>query len=99
VDLARESACGHCGTPLSMLDPEQVQAAVRDLQRAEERRTTIDPTFPVRLVMDRATLERAFEATPRELHGADVRGAFGVVEAGVAAIVRLLSEASGPSAP
>jgi len=99
IDLAHESACAHCGAPLSMLDPEQVQAAVRDLQSAEARRTTVDPTYPARLMMDRATLERAFHATPGELRGADVSGAFGVVEAGVAAIVRLLSENSGPSAP
>jgi uncharacterized protein YbaR (Trm112 family) len=99
VDLARESACPHCRAPLSMLDPDQVQAAVRDLQRAEERRTTVDPTFAERLVADRAALERAFSAIPREVHAADLGGAFGVVEAGVSAIVRLLSDRPGLSAP
>ena len=99
VDLARESACPHCRAPLSMLDPEQVQAAVRDLQRAEERRTTLDPTVAVRLVADRAALERAFSAIPGEVHTADLGGAFGVVEAGVSAIVRLLSDRPGLSAP
>jgi hypothetical protein len=99
VDLARESACTHCRAPLSMLDPDQVQAVVRELQRAEERRTTVDPSFAARLVADRAALERAFRATPAELHSADLAGAFGVVEAGVSAIVRLLSDPPGLSAP
>jgi hypothetical protein len=95
VDLARESACSHCRAPLSMLDPDQVQAVVRELQRAEERRTTVDPSFAARLAADRAALERAFRAMPVELQAADLGGAFGVVEAGVSAIVRLLS-ADGP---
>ena len=99
VDLARASACAHCRAPLSMLDPDQVQAVVRELQRAEERRTTVDPTVAARPVADRAALERAFRGAPTELQPADLGGAFGVVEAGVAAIVRLLSDAPGLSAP
>jgi Transcription factor zinc-finger len=99
VDLARESACAHCRAPLSMLDPDQVQVAVRELQRAEQHRTTVDPTFPVRLLADRATLERAFSAVPAELSSGDLRGAFGIVEAGISSIVRLLSRPSGLSAP
>jgi len=99
VDLAHESACPHCRAPLSMIDPDQVQAAVRELQRAEERRTTVDPTFAQRLVTDRAALERAFRGAPAEILSADLGGAFGVVEADVSAIVRLLSDPPGLSAP
>jgi hypothetical protein len=98
VDLARESACGHCRAPLSMLDPDQVQAVVRDLQRAEERRTTIDPAFATRLVDDRAALERALRA-PADMQALDLGGSFGVVEAGVSALVRLLSDPPDLSAP
>jgi uncharacterized protein YbaR (Trm112 family) len=99
VDLAHQSACPHCRAPLSMIDPDQVQAAVRELQRAEERRTTVDPTFAQRLVTDRAALERAFRGAPAEILSADLGGAFGVVEADVSAIVRLLSDPPGLSAP
>jgi hypothetical protein len=99
VDLVRESECRHCRAPLSMLDPDQVQVMVRELQRAEARRTTVDPTFPVRLMADRAALERAFRQAPAEIHAADLGSAFGVVEAGVSAIVRLLSDRPGFSAP
>jgi hypothetical protein len=98
VDLARESACSHCQAPLSMLDPDRVQAVVRELQQAEARRTTVDPTFPVRLMGDRQALERAFRA-PGELDALDLAGSFGVVEAGLSALVRLLSDSSGLSAP
>ena len=91
IDLARESVCSHCRAPLSMLDPDQVETMVRDLQHAETRRTTVDPTFGVRLVADRAAIERAFREVPgRRVAGAS--GLFGVVEADVSALVRLLSD-------
>jgi hypothetical protein len=98
IDLARESACAHCRAPLSMLDPDQVQAVVRELQRAEERRRTVDPTLAVRLVGDRQAVERAFRA-PADIHALDLGGSFGVVEAGVSALVRLLSDPPDLSAP
>jgi hypothetical protein len=88
VDLAHESACPHCRAPLSMLDPDQIQKVVRDLQQAEQRRTTVDPTFAARLVTDRATLERAFRTMPGESTRPDT--AFGFVESGLSAFVRLL---------
>ena len=87
VDLAQASACGHCRAPLSMLDPDQVQRVVRELQQAETRRTTVDPTLAARLVADRATLERAFRAMPAHVERLDV-GSFGLVESGLSAIVR-----------
>ena len=96
IDLARESACPHCRAPLSMLDPDQVQRVVGELQRAEERRTTVDPGFAARLVTDRATLERAFRAVPAEVQRLDL-GSFGLVESGLSALVRLLSDAAPPA--
>ena len=98
VDVARESACAHCRAPLSMIDPDQVHAAVRELQQAEEHRTTVDPTLPARLLADRAAIERAFRAIPSERSSGELTGAFGVVEAGISAIARLLSDGGGLSA-
>jgi hypothetical protein len=98
IDVARESACGHCRAPLSMLDPDQVRKVVDELRRAETRRTSVDPTLPARLLADRAALERAFRAVPGEVDRLDLGGAFGLVESGVSALVRLLSGASGPRA-
>jgi len=88
IDLARESACGHCRAPLSMLNPDQVEAMVRELARAETRRTTVDPTFAARLVTDRAEIERTLRATP----AARASGLFGVVEGDISALVRLFTE-------
>ena len=93
IDLARESVCSHCGAPLSMLDPDQVETMVRELQRAETQRATVDPTLPVRLVADRAAIERAFRDVPGEEQGR-ARGLFGVVESDVSALMRLLSDPS-----
>jgi hypothetical protein len=95
IDLAHESACSHCRAPLSMLDPEQVQKVVRDLQQAEQRRTTVDPTVAARLVADRATLERAFRTIPGESGRLDT-GSFGFVESGLSALVALFSDAPRP---
>ena len=39
VNLEKESACSYCQSPISMLDPRQMEKTVHDLQRAEERRT------------------------------------------------------------
>ncbi|HEU4367057.1 MAG TPA: zf-TFIIB domain-containing protein [Methylomirabilota bacterium] len=91
IDLARESACPHCRAPLSMLDPDQVQKVVGELQRAEERRTTVDPALPARLVTDRASIERAFRRVPGEVQRLDLGASFGLVESGISALVRLLS--------
>ena len=88
VDLARDSVCGHCRAPLSMLDPDQIEKMVRELQRAEASRTTVDPSFPVRLVMDRAQIERALRGTPGEADRS-----FGVVEGDIAALMRLFTGA------
>jgi hypothetical protein len=49
-------------------------------------------------VADRAAIERAFREAPNALQAGDLGGAFGLVEADVSAIVRLLSDRPG-SAP
>jgi uncharacterized protein YbaR (Trm112 family) len=98
VDLARESACPHCRAPLSMLDPDQVHAVVRELQEAEQRRTTVDPTLAARLAADRLAVERDFRASA-DIHALDLRGSFGVVEAGLSALARLIADPPDLSAP
>jgi hypothetical protein len=43
IDLAHDSGCPHCGSPLSTLDLEQISRMANQLQqRAAEPRTTID---------------------------------------------------------
>lgn len=43
VDIRHDAACGHCRSPLVVLDPAAVEAALAGYQRAEVARTTVDP--------------------------------------------------------
>jgi Zn-finger nucleic acid-binding protein len=43
VDIRLDSACGHCRSPISILDPEAVEQALARYQQAEVKRTTLDP--------------------------------------------------------
>jgi hypothetical protein len=88
VDLAAESACGHCRAPVSMLDPGQVEKVVRELREAEHRRTTEDPLLAARLLGDRLAVDRLFrDAGPGWLTGEPI----GLVEAGITAVARLIA--------
>ncbi len=42
VDIRREHACGHCRSPIAILDPTAVEQALARFQQAEVRRTTRD---------------------------------------------------------
>jgi transcription elongation factor Elf1 len=88
VDLAAGSVCGHCRAPVSMLDPHQVETAVRELKAAEERRTTEDPTLAARLLMDKLEMHRLFRDREEGWLGSGRH--FGLVEAGIGAVVGML---------
>jgi DNA-directed RNA polymerase subunit RPC12/RpoP len=42
LDLQHESACRYCGSPISILDPQQVAKTVNDLAVAQARQGTVD---------------------------------------------------------
>lgn len=42
VDIRREHACGHCRSPITILDPTAVEQALARFQQAEVKRTTRD---------------------------------------------------------
>ena len=42
VDLEKDTACPYCRAPIAILDPDAVNATVRNLESAETRRTTVD---------------------------------------------------------
>jgi Zn-finger nucleic acid-binding protein len=62
VDVERASACTYCRTPLSMIDPGQLERTLQELQDAEARRHAVDPALPLRLAEERLRAERAFAA-------------------------------------
>ena len=88
IDLAKESACGHCGTPLSMLDMKQAETVVNELRRAAEPRP-IDPTLPIELARARREVEAAFAADSDWWKDA---GSSGLVEAGFGALLGWLNK-------
>lgn len=63
VDVERGSACLYCRTPISMIDPGQVETTIRDLELTNARRQTVDPTLPIRMMEERLRAERAFAET------------------------------------
>jgi hypothetical protein len=89
VDLAKGTSCGHCGTPLSILDSKQAETIVAQLKRAAEPRP-VDPTLPLELARARREVEASFAGS-----GADFwQGAAssGLVEAGFGALMAWLKK-------
>jgi hypothetical protein len=90
VDLERSATCGYCRTPISMIDPDQIERAVHTLQEAEKRRTTVDPQWQARLLIDRLVGEHALS----EPHRARGVLRLGLVDAGLHAITEALGQLS-----
>ena len=84
VNVETGAVCPYCRAPLSMLDPKQMETVVNELKREAGARQTVDPTLPLRLLQDKAAVERSFELSEST----------GLVEAGLAAVVALLKSKS-----
>ncbi len=96
VDLQHGSACTYCRAPVSTLDPAHVERVLRELRAAEEKRGTVDPTLPARLVMDRMRTAEFFRRIERESGGGVELGAVGIglVGAGIGAVLGMLAGTS-----
>ena len=91
VDLGKESACGHCGSPLSMLDMQQAQALVEQLQKADRSGQPIDPALPLNLERARRQTEANFVGLVRDASFIqDDIVCDGLVSAGLQAFARWL---------
>jgi hypothetical protein len=86
IDLTRDSSCSHCGTPLSMLDLNQIEAMATHLRRADEASRTVDRHLPDRLTRERRDVNALFEALRSEATGARPVSTTGLVEMGLRAI-------------
>ena len=62
IDLDR-GICDFCRTPLSMLDPDQMQKAVAQLKEKAEATSDVDPLLPLALARERAAAEAAFASS------------------------------------
>ena len=89
IDLTHESACPHCGSPLSMIDMKHAQTLVAQLREASVPRP-IDPALPLNLARARREVEEAFGSMDKGDAWWRDASSSGLVEAGVAAITRWL---------
>jgi hypothetical protein len=94
VDLAHASACGHCGSPLSMLDTRQAQALVAQLRQADRADKPVDPALPLQLERARREVETAFASFERHPGWFRDVSESGLVGAGLVALARWLSSSS-----
>jgi hypothetical protein len=89
VELNAGAACGHCGSPLSMLDLRQAEALVSQLQKAHDRTNQpVDPALPLELARARREVEAAFAGLPRDDTWFRDVSATGLVGAGLSAVAR-----------
>jgi len=89
ISLEKESICTYCQSPISMIDPTQVQATLAELQKQEDARHKVDPTTAARLVMDRLSVERCYEQL--EAPPASPHSARGLIEVGLGALADILA--------
>jgi uncharacterized C2H2 Zn-finger protein len=91
IDLARDAACGHCRSPVSMLDMRQAERLVAQLREAAERPTQpIDPALPLEMARARREVEEAFRAVEGDETWWREASRSGLVAAGLNAIARWL---------
>ena len=93
IDLAKTSTCGHCASPLSMLDMNQAERLVEQLRAADSGSKPIDPALPLALARARRDVEQAFKGLP----GGDPwrhDWSMGLVGAGLSQLIRLLKRST-----
>ena len=60
IDLAASTSCGHCRSPLSMLDLKQAEKLVNQLRNADKSGSPVDPALPLELARARREVDAAF---------------------------------------
>ena len=88
INLEKESTCYYCQSPISMIDPVQVQATLAELQKQEDARHKVDPTTAARLVMDKLSVESFYEQLEA---GRASRPSKGLIEVGLGALRDILA--------
>ena len=92
IDLARRSDCGHCGSPLSMLDMQQAETLVARLREADRADKPVDPALPLALARARREADAAFKDLPRNSVWLEDQLSFGLVGAGLLGLARWLKQ-------
>jgi hypothetical protein len=92
IELARGSACPHCGSPLSMLDTDQAKELIVQLRQADQADKTVDPALPLQMERARREVEAAFASFEHEPGWFGDVSTAGTVGAGLKALVRWLGK-------
>ncbi len=90
VDLGSGAVCAHCGSPLSMLDLNQVGDVIAQLQKAAQPSAEPDPLLPLRLAAARREVERSFAELGKNASRAD--SGVDLLAAGLAALTDWLKK-------
>lgn len=93
VDVGRTSACGHCGSPLSMLDMTQAGALIDQLRRADRTGQPVDPALPLNLERARRETDANFAGLVRDDRFLRDLSAMDLIAAGLHAVSRWLKPA------
>lgn len=83
VDLHKGTACGHCGSPLSMLDLSQAETLVQQLRNADRSGQPVDPALPLELARARRETEAAFASLAQDPVWMQDLTSAGIVAAGL----------------
>ena len=90
VELVKASACGHCGSPLSMLDMNQAERVVQQLRDADRSGKPVDPLLPINLARARNEVEAAFAGVAGQRAWLEDVSTSGLVGAGLHLVMRLV---------
>ena len=71
VDIKRDPVCGHCRSPLVVLDPDAVEQALAGYHQAELKRVTVDPNAMADAII---AAERAKKVVPPAGRGEALEG-------------------------
>lgn len=93
IDLARDTVCSHCHTPLAMLDLAQVGHVVDQLRQSAERAAHPDPSkvaaLGMTLLRERQQVEQVFRQLETPHWGA-LDTSHGLIEGGLSEVVSLI---------
>jgi transcription elongation factor Elf1 len=91
INLESDSVCSFCHAPISMLDMKQPQRMLDQLKRAAEPRP-MDPALPMKLASAKLELETSLADHDRGPEWWSDAGSYGLVQAGLNAVTRWLSD-------
>lgn len=96
VDMDKTSRCTYCSTPISMLDPQQVEKTLQELHQKEDKQQAVDPFLHHRLVVERLKAEaenrRQHEHVSTALDPIVWEGAVELVEAGISTLLDMFHD-------